>query len=153
MKLTLLSTGKLKRGAVSELCAEYEKRLGAYATLTQIELPQVKDGNPATIKAKEAQAQLAKVPTGALLIALDERGKTYSTAQFAEKLNSWQQLAKPVIFLIGGAEGLDDSVRARADSVWSLSPLTFPHQLVRALVLEQLYRAFSLNAGHPYHRE
>jgi len=86
------------------------------------------------------------------VVALDNRGASLSTAQLSQQLAKWQELGKNVELIIGGADGLHASVVSRADQMWSLSPLTFPHPLVRVILVEQLYRAQSLLDGHPYHR-
>ncbi|MDR2172640.1 MAG: 23S rRNA (pseudouridine(1915)-N(3))-methyltransferase RlmH [Burkholderiales bacterium] len=88
-----------------------------------------------------------------LKVALDERGQLWGTRQLAQKLTQWRDAARDVAFILGSADGLDASLKARANAQWSLSPLTLPHGLARIVVAEQLYRAVSLNAGHPYHRE
>ena len=102
--------------------------------------------------AREAEALLAAIPEKAHVIALDNRGASWSTEQVAEQLERWQELGKSLVLLIGGADGLHPSVRQRADQMWSLSALTFPHPLVRVVLAEQLYRAQSLLDNHPYHR-
>lgn len=106
----------------------------------------------ATLRRLEGQALLAAIPEQALVVALDERGQEIDTRRLADHLAGWQQSGRDVVLVIGGAAGLDDAVRERADWLWSLSPLTFPHMLVRVLVAEQLYRAWSLLNNHPYHR-
>lgn len=106
----------------------------------------------ATLRRLEGQALLAAIPEQALVVALDERGREVDTQGLVDRLAGWQQSGRDVALVIGGAAGLDDAVRARADWLWSLSPLTFPHMLVRVLVAEQLYRAWSLLNNHPYHR-
>ena len=101
---------------------------------------------------EEGLRLLAALPKGAQLVALDERGTAWSTAQLARELAGWLGEGRDLALLIGGPEGLDEACRARADRLWSLSPLTFPHPLVRVILAEQLYRAWSLLGGHPYHR-
>jgi 23S rRNA (pseudouridine1915-N3)-methyltransferase len=105
-----------------------------------------------TVRRHEAQALLSAVPQKALVVALDEHGETVDTAALAVRFAGWQQSGRDVAFLVGGASGLDQGVRDRADWIWSLSPLTFPHMLARILVAEQLYRAWSVLNHHPYHR-
>jgi 23S rRNA (pseudouridine1915-N3)-methyltransferase len=92
------------------------------------------------------------LPREAWIIALDARGTPWSSEQLAERMAAWRMGGRDVYLLIGGAEGLDDTVLQRAHARWSLGPLTLPHMLVRVIVAEQLYRAASLLAGHPYHR-
>jgi 23S rRNA (pseudouridine1915-N3)-methyltransferase len=154
MKITLLCTGKCKDKAILGLEAEYVKRLKAHFPTTVIELPQSKAVRADEIKQKEAEAQLAKVPAGSVIIALDERGELMPTVKFAKKLEGWKDSGTPhVTIIIGGAEGLHDSIRQKAKLLLSLSPMTFPHMMVRPIILEQIYRAGTVIAGHPYHRE
>lgn len=106
----------------------------------------------ATLRRLEGQALLAAIPEPALVVALDERGRAVDTRGLADRFAAWQQSGRDVALVVGGAAGLDEAVRERADWLWSLSPLTFPHMLVRVLVAEQIYRAWSLLNNHPYHR-
>jgi len=103
--------------------------------------------------AEEADRLLAKLKPRDLVVALDERGDTWSTQQLSEQLRSWRQSGRDVALLVGGPDGLHARCLDRAEVRWSLSPLTLPHALVRVLVAEQLYRAWTLLSGHPYHRE
>ncbi len=109
-------------------------------------------GAPAEAKRREAEALLAAVPPAGFAVALDLGAAAPDSAAFADLLGRWAGLGKPLCFLVGGAEGLDASVLARADHVLSLGPLTWPHMLVRVMLAEQLFRAQSIRAGHPYHR-
>ncbi len=155
MRLRLLAIGQRMPGWVETGFAEYAGRMPRDLALTLQALP-----NPArsramdtsTLRRVEAQTLLAAVPDQSLLVALDEAGQVVDTSGLARRLGQWQQSGRDVTLLIGGATGLDDTVRKRADWVWSLSPLTFPHMLVRVLVAEQIYRAWSLLHNHPYHR-
>jgi 23S rRNA (pseudouridine1915-N3)-methyltransferase len=103
---------------------------------------------------KEAEAKLiaSHLGAGARIIAMDSRGKIWSTEEFESKVEGWSQQTNHFQFVIGGADGLADVILNRADEVWSLSNLTFPHFLVRVLLTEQIYRVLMLNANHPYHR-
>ncbi len=107
---------------------------------------------PERVRALEGERLLGRVGTRDVLIALDERGGLWSTADLAERLSDWRMQGNDVAFLIGGADGLADVCRDRADAVLSLSAMTLPHALVRVVLAEQLYRAWSLLSGHPYHR-
>jgi 23S rRNA (pseudouridine1915-N3)-methyltransferase len=155
MRLQLLAIGQRMPEWVATGFAEYAGRMPRDMALTLQALP-----NPArsravdtsTLRRVEGQALLAAVPGQALVVALDEGGDVVDTRAMAGRLARWQQSGRDVALVIGGAAGLDDAVRERADWVWSLSPLTFPHMLVRILVAEQLYRAWSLLNNHPYHR-
>jgi len=110
-------------------------------------------GQPiARIRATEAQRLRGALPDGAVVIALDERGRERATAEFAAELQRWSDGGRPIGFVIGGADGLDPDLVAGAESVLSLSRMTLPHALARLMLVEQLYRAWSIGAGHPYHR-
>lgn len=111
-----------------------------------------KGGTAETSKAYEADVLLAAVPDKAWIVSLDNRGKAHTTSGVKDRLEHWQTLGRPVVMLIGGPDGLHDRVLAASDERWSLSPLTFPHPLVRVVLAEQLYRAHSLSINHPYHR-
>ena len=102
---------------------------------------------------KEAIKIAASIPKGSRVIALDERGKDQTTQNLATQLASWRQEGVDITFLIGGADGLDLSLKANAQALWRLSSLTLPHAMARVLLVEQLYRAWTILQGHPYHRE
>jgi 23S rRNA (pseudouridine1915-N3)-methyltransferase len=106
----------------------------------------------ATYQEDEAQLIGSHLSSGARVIAMDSRGKIWSTEQLAGKVEAWSQQTNHFQFVIGGPDGLADVILNRADEIWSLSNLTFPHFLVRVLLAEQIYRALMLNANHPYHR-
>jgi 23S rRNA (pseudouridine1915-N3)-methyltransferase len=142
VKLRLLSVGKDK-GPTSELAQEYAERIRRFADLDLVELR-------AEGPSREAEALLEKVRGE--LWALDERGKEVTSAQLAEKIGRLRDSAQALTLCIGGDEGLDASVRKQARFVWSLSSLTLPHRLARVVVLEQLYRAFEILRGGPYHK-
>jgi 23S rRNA (pseudouridine1915-N3)-methyltransferase len=101
----------------------------------------------------EAEQLLARIKSNEHVVLLDEKGAQYSSASLATRLSEWQTDGRDLCFIIGGPDGVADTCRQRADTVWSLSNLTLPHGLARVLFLEQLYRAWSLQNGHPYHRE
>lgn len=110
-------------------------------------------GAAGEIKRREAVAILAALPARAWLVALDQDGATLDSLEFSARLRHWQDSGRPLVFAIGGAEGLDGNILARADATLSLGRLTWPHLLARALLAEQLYRAQAIAAGHPYHRK
>jgi 23S rRNA (pseudouridine1915-N3)-methyltransferase len=110
-------------------------------------------GQRARVQAEERGRILAAIPRGSVTIALDERGKTFTTAQFSKQLETWMRAGRDACFIIGGADGLDDELKRTADLVFALSSLTLPHALVRVVLAEQLYRAASLMRDHPYHRQ
>lgn len=121
--------------------------------LKEIRMPQrTRKSDAAAARRSEGQALLAAVPPGAIVVALDERGSKWSTAQLAKRLEGWMQEGRDLAFLIGGPDGLSEACRGGADFIWSLGPATFPHALVRVMVAEQLYRAWSVTRNHPYHR-
>ena len=135
--------------------AEYSKRFPRSLTLKLTEIPpghRPKRAQPAAAIQIEGTRLLAAVPKGARKVTLDEGGKAWSTEELARRLAIWMQSGSDVAFLIGGPDGLDPVLKTDVDETWSLSRLTFPHSLVRVVVAEQLYRAWSLINNHPYHR-
>jgi 23S rRNA (pseudouridine1915-N3)-methyltransferase len=147
--MRLLAVGRLRGGPEAELVARYTARLRPTLGITEIAEAQ---GAPAEAKRREGAALLAALPERAFAVALDLGGDQPDTDAFAALLERWLGQSRPLCFLIGGAEGLDHAVIQRADHVLSLGRLTWPHMLVRAMLAEQLYRARSIAAGHPYHR-
>jgi 23S rRNA (pseudouridine1915-N3)-methyltransferase len=145
----LIAVGKLKAGPETELFARYNARLRPKLLVTEIA-----DGTGASgeIKRREADGLLAALPARAQLVVLDLGGPAETSEAFAARFGRWREDPRPLCFMIGGAEGLDRSVIARADHVMSLGQLTWPHMLVRVMLIEQLFRAQSILAGHPYHR-
>jgi len=109
-------------------------------------------GETARVMREEAALLRAAIPAGALIVALDERGKAMTTEQWSQRVNKWLQGGRDVAFLVGGADGLEPGLKDSADVLLSLSSMTLPHQLVRVVLAEQLYRAFSMLSNHPYHR-
>ena len=152
MRIVIAAVGKLKPGPHRDLAVHYAGRLRWPLTIREVEerrkLP------PAEIKAREAALLLDAIPKGATMVALDERGTALASADFAKRLARWRDTGvSDLAFVIGGADGLADTVRRQAAFVLSLGAATWPHFLVRGMLLEQLYRAETLIAGHPYHRE
>jgi len=134
---------------------EYAKRLPLECALRLVEIEpghRGKGASPELARREEGRRLLSALPKGGQVIALDERGKPWSTAELSRELAGWLAEGRDLVLLVGGPEGLDPSCRDRAERLWSLSPLTFPHPLVRIILAEQLYRAWSLLSGHPYHR-
>ena len=151
MNILVAAIGKAKPSAEREWFTSYAARLPWRVDLKEIEIK--KEAATDVRRAREGEALLAAVPEGARIIALDERGKSETSEAFAKRLGRWRDDGvRAVAFLIGGADGLDESVRKRADAVLSFGALTWPHMLVRALLAEQLYRAHTILTGHPYHR-
>ncbi|WP_018865704.1 MULTISPECIES: 23S rRNA (pseudouridine(1915)-N(3))-methyltransferase RlmH [unclassified Thioalkalivibrio] len=155
MRLDLIAIGKRMPDWVAAGFDEYAGRLPRELNLNLQALAGpsgAKSMDTATLLRREGEILLKAIPEGARVILLDERGKGVDTRGVARRLADWQQDGRDVALVIGGAAGLDEAVRTRAEWAWSLSPLTFPHMLVRVLVAEQLYRAWSLLNNHPYHR-
>ena len=145
--MTILSVGHKMPAWILEGFHEYARRMPPEIRVELVEL------KPDKTPADEAKRMLAAVPDGATVLALDERGKAVSTQGLSVMLSEWMRDGSHPVFAIGGADGLGDEVRERADKLLSLSALTLPHQLVRVVLAEQLYRAWTILARHPYHRE
>nr|WP_243634440.1 23S rRNA (pseudouridine(1915)-N(3))-methyltransferase RlmH [Roseicella frigidaeris] len=145
----LLAIGRLKPGPEAALFAHYNARLRPPFQVT--ELPEAR-GSAAETRRREGTALLAALPEAALLVALDLGGAAPGSEALAALAERWEATGRPLCFAIGGAEGLDAAVLARADHRLSLGPLTWPHFLVRGLLAEQWYRVQAIRAGHPYHR-
>ncbi|HEX7007027.1 MAG TPA: 23S rRNA (pseudouridine(1915)-N(3))-methyltransferase RlmH [Alphaproteobacteria bacterium] len=151
MRMLVAAVGRAGRGPVQAQFDDYAKRLKPPLELIEVEERRPLPG-PA-LKAREAGLLLGAVPAGALIVALDVRGKALSSEDLARRLADWRTRApKALCFVIGGAEGLGEEVLNRADFVLSLGPMTWPHLLVRVMLAEQIYRAGTILAGHPYHR-
>jgi 23S rRNA (pseudouridine1915-N3)-methyltransferase len=155
MPIKILSIGTKMPVWVNEAYAEYAKRLPKDYALHLIEIPAQKRSNNADTDAilkKEAQAIMDHIDPSDLVITLDVKGQNWSTEQLAQKLQGWHDQSQSMVFIIGGPEGLAESCSNRANHRWSLSNLTFPHPLVRVILAEQIYRAWSIIQKHPYHR-
>ncbi len=152
MKLIVAAVGHRMPAWIDEGFHEYARRMPRELRL---ELAAVKPaaGAQGQDKAAEAARLRAVVPEGARLVALDERGKTLTTAALAKQLDRWRGDGRDIAFAIGGADGLDPGFLKAADLVLSLSALTLPHAVVRVVLAEQLYRAWTILSNHPYHRE
>ncbi len=152
IRIYLLAVGRLRRGPLYDLQALYAGRLAPPATV--IELEEKRRLPPAELKDREAALILGALPAAARLVALDQRGAAWTSREFATRLAAWRDGGvEALAFAIGGAEGLGPAVVERAIAVMSLGKLTWPHFLARGMLLEQLYRAQQIEAGHPYHRE
>lgn len=154
MKLRILAVGAKTPDWVAAGFSDYARRLPRDCALTLEEIPPAnRKGWPSDrVLATEADALLARIRPGDHVVALEVDGKTWRTERLAEMLDDWRMQGKDVSFLIGGADGLGPAALARAEQSLSLSAMTFPHQLVRVMLAEQLYRAWTVLAGHPYHR-
>jgi 23S rRNA (pseudouridine1915-N3)-methyltransferase len=156
VRITILAVGHKAPGWVQEGFTEYARRMPPEARLELVELkPEERGAGRAVERARtlEGERILAALPQGATLLALDERGKAVTTQGLSVMLSDWMRDGSHPAFAIGGADGLSDEVKARASKLVSLSALTLPHALVRVVLAEQLYRAWSIIARHPYHRE
>ena len=148
-KVTIICTGKLKEKFYLDAAAEYAKRLSRFCTMTILELPE--ERLPAL--AREADAVRAKLPAGCLLIAMCVEGQERSSEALARYLaEAAARGAGHIVFLIGSSYGMHPSLKQQADLRLSMSPMTFPHHLLRVMLLEQIYRAYQINAGSKYHK-
>ncbi|WP_148861825.1 23S rRNA (pseudouridine(1915)-N(3))-methyltransferase RlmH [Marinobacter fonticola] len=155
MRLKLVCVGQKMPGWVSDGYQEYARRFSPDMPLELIETalaPRGKNPDIPRLIQKEGDAQLAALARTDRVIALEVEGKAWSTEKLAAQLEGWQMDGRDVAFLVGGPDGLAPDCRTRADHLWSLSSLTLPHPLVRILLAEQLYRAWSITRNHPYHR-
>ena len=155
MKIHLIAVGTKMPGWVNEAFDGYARRLTDECRLLLTEVPAVKRGKSVAVRQamqQEGKKILEKIPAGARRIVLDERGRMLDTAALAQRLQAWLQGGSDVALLVGGADGLPPECKATAEETWSLSPLTLPHPLVRVIVAEALYRAWSVLRNHPYHR-
>ena len=155
MKLRLLAIGSRPDDWVRKGAEMYLARLPPQLSLEIVEIPlslRSSGGDPAMAREKEGRRILQRLKADEHVVILDERGKAWNSVGLSRELAAWQAGATPVALVIGGPEGLSDEVHRRANQSWSLSPLTFPHGLVRVVVAEQLYRAWTILQGHPYHK-
>lgn len=155
MRLRILAVGTRMPGWVTEGFNEYHKRMPPEIRVELVELTSGPRGKGQAVEKaieKEGEAMLRAIQPGDGVVALDVPGKPWSTEQLARQLRGWQESGNNYNLLIGGPDGLAPACLDRAAQSWSLSPLTLPHPLVRVLLMEQLYRAWSINAGHPYHK-
>jgi 23S rRNA (pseudouridine1915-N3)-methyltransferase len=159
MRLMVIAVGRLKDGPERELAERYRKRcdhLGrrlGFRTLEIHEIPESRAKDAATRIAAEGVAIAALIPDKAVAVALDETGKSLDSAAFSARLGRWRESGVPALaFLIGGADGLSPDLRRKAGLTLAFGATTWPHQMVRVMLLEQLYRAATILSGHPYHR-
>ena len=155
MRIHLIAVGTRMPSWVSVGYGEYARRLPRACVLLLVEIPAARRGTSLTgeqARREEGRLLLAAIPHDCHIIALDVRGRGWSTEQLASQLQGWLGSGRDVALLVGGPDGLAPDCLERAGQAWSLSSLTFPHALVRVVVAEQLYRAWTINCGHPYHR-
>ncbi|HVL73591.1 MAG TPA: 23S rRNA (pseudouridine(1915)-N(3))-methyltransferase RlmH [Beijerinckiaceae bacterium] len=156
MKLTVVAVGRLKAGPERELAERYRARAETLGrslgvSVEVAELPESRARREPDRMAEEADAILRRAGAAALVL-FDERGRSLPSEAFAEKVGAWRDAGRPVVFVVGGPDGLAPSLRDKAELVLSFGALSLPHQLVRVLVLEQVYRSLTILSGHPYHR-
>ena len=157
MKIKLITISKTNKKFLIEGENEYQKRLKRYVKLERIEIPDIKNAkalSKSEIKLKEGEIILSKIDSADLVILLDDKGKEFTSMKFAKWIQNKRNLSiKIAVFVVGGAYGFSDAVYQRANEKMSLSKLTFSHQMVRMIFLEQLYRAFTILNNEPYHHE
>ena len=158
IKVTVIAPAGLKEKYLREAAGEYEKRLRAYCDLEIAEIKPVRlpedpsDKEIAAALKKEAEEITRRIPQNSRTVALCIEGKTLSSVGFAEEIRNCADAGKPIAFLIGSSYGLDEELKRRCDKRLSFSEMTFPHQLFRIMLLEQIYRAFRINTGAAYHK-
>lgn len=151
MRITIVAIGKLKSGPEKAIFNHYQKRITW--GLEVREIAEKKNLSGDALKKREAELLLNNCPVGSEIVALDEQGTEISSRSFAKKISKWQDIGvRNICIIIGGADGLDKTVRQRASTTISFGRLTWPHMLVRGMLVEQLYRAQQIITGHPYHR-
>lgn len=150
MDILIAAVGKLRRGPERDIIDIYLRRLRWTVSIREIEVPGQLD--PSTRKLRESERLLDAVPGGAARIALDRTGRNLTSEDFARRLANWRDNGRSIAFLIGGAEGLDAGVLGEADLTLAFGAATWPHMLARCMLVEQIYRAHEILAGHPYHR-
>lgn len=156
MRIYLLAVGQRMPDWVAQGFAEYQKRLPRECSLQLKEIAPGRRGknySPQKAMEEEADRILAAIPDNCRVWALDEHGKSFSTRQLSQQLDDWLQDGRDLALLVGGPEGLAPRVKQQVEQLWSLSALTLPHPMVRVLLAEQLYRAWTILQNHPYHRE
>lgn len=155
MQLTIISVGHKMPNWVNDACVEYIKRMPRELKTRIVDIkPDKRSAGKGSEVVQAAEAKRILEAAGQdYLVVLDERGQSVTTKKLATKLAQWQDMGRNVSLVIGGADGLHESLKQQANWLWSLSPLTLPHGMVRVLLSEQLYRAYTVNQNHPYHRE
>lgn len=158
MNITVICAGKIKEKYFSAAIDEYKKRLSRFASVEIIEIPDEKIPDKASakeedlIRRKEGAAMLSKIKSGAYVISMCIEGKEFSSEELASRLENITLSASRIVFIIGGSLGLSDEVKNRSDLRLSFGKITFPHQLMRVVLLEQIYRAFKINNNEAYHK-
>ena len=152
MRVTLVAVGRL-RPALREVYDDYATRLSRWVEFRGVEVREAARAGPPPVQRKrESRAILDALPEGAFTVLLDMDGQAWSSDALAEQVARWRETGRPLAFVIGGAEGVDDALQRAAQVRWSLGPATLPHELARVLAMEQVYRAFTILHGLPYHK-
>jgi 23S rRNA (pseudouridine1915-N3)-methyltransferase len=152
VEIALLAVGKL-RPSLREACDDYLRRLARYARLREVEVREAARAPTLASQRRQEAARLReRVPEGATVVALGREGRLLTSEALAAQMARWQLVARPLALLLGGSHGIAPELLADADMRWSLGPLTLPHELARLVVLEQLYRGFTILRGEPYHK-
>lgn len=152
MTLLILAVGRL-RTAYRELCDDYLRRLGRYVRVEEAEVREASRAPTVIAQREEEAARLRqRLPGGGTVVALAREGSSWTSEELARRVDGWRVAARPLVFVLGGSHGLAPGFLASASARWSLGPLTLPHELARVLVAEQLYRAFTILRGEPYHK-
>ncbi|HEU5359370.1 MAG TPA: 23S rRNA (pseudouridine(1915)-N(3))-methyltransferase RlmH [Gemmatimonadales bacterium] len=153
MRLALVAVGALRGPGFRAACDEYLARLRRYAEVTEREVKEAgRVRDVASRQAAEADRLAEALPVGSVVVALAREGTPWTSRALADRLDRWRLEARPVAFVVGGSTGLAPAFIQRASARWSLGPLTLPHELARIVVVEQLYRAFTILRGEPYHK-
>ena len=156
MKITLITPGKMKQPFYADAQAEFMSRVEKFCEFSLVETkeePIVKNSNDDTIRQREAELLRSKIPAGARLVCLDKSGKTFASTQFAEQMRNWEEDARDVVLIVGGALGLHHALLEEAATTISLGKMTLTQDLARVVLLEQLFRGFTILRGLPFHRE
>jgi 23S rRNA (pseudouridine1915-N3)-methyltransferase len=152
VKLTLAAVGRL-RPEYRALADEYAARVARFMELVEVEVREASRASSAAVQLKDEAGRLReKLPAGSRVVVLDRSGKGLTSEALARELDQWRTAARPVSLVIGGSNGLAPELVQSADLAWSLGPLTLPHELARVVVLEQVYRAWTILRGEPYHK-
>ncbi len=151
MQIVILAVGRL-RSYYREACDDYLRRLGRYARVEEREVRETSGVSPAVGQKRDDAVLAERVPDGATLVALTRGGTPWTSRELARRLERWRDGARPLALAIGGSHGLGPEMLERAGARWSLGPLTLPHELARVVVVEQVYRGFTILAGGRYHK-
>jgi 23S rRNA (pseudouridine1915-N3)-methyltransferase len=152
VEIALLAVGKL-RPSLREACDDYLRRLSRYVRVREVEVREAARAPTLAAQRRQEAARLReRAPAGADIVVLAREGRSLTSDALARQMERWQLAGRPLVLLLGGSRGLDPELMAEAEMRWSLGPLTLPHELARLVVLEQVYRAFTILRGEPYHK-